>query len=89
MRNEEEQKMTYSGVFNSKYSAEEFREEFQGLKNGYSLKIQPFGLSKEAYVIITKTKEYYEQFLVKYKDILNERDKIENFLNQNINQNDI
>jgi hypothetical protein len=77
--------MTYSGVFGSKYPAEEFCKEFQGLKNGYSLNIKSFGSGKEAYVVITKTKEYYQQFLTKFEEILNERDKIENFLNLNIN----
>lgn len=87
--NSEEQRMTYSCIFNSKYPAEEFCKEFEGLGNGYSLNIQPFGSGEEAFVILTKTKEYYDQFLFKFKDIISERDKIENFLNKIINQNDI
>ena len=69
--NSEEQRMTYSCVFSSKYPAEEFCKEFEGLKNGYSLTIQPFGSGEEAFVILTKTKEYYDM-AKKYSDLFNQ-----------------
>ena len=58
----ENRKMTLNG-FDSIKQAREFAKNYGGQTNGYSIEIGAYGIGKDSYVTITKTKKYHEDYL--------------------------
>ena len=82
LRSSREQ-MIYPGVFGSIGRARSFAQEYKGLHNGFSLDITALGTGASAYVKLTKTKEYHEARLRRYRNYENEYSLMKNILKTN------
>ena len=72
--NRDEQSFTYRN-FNYIRDARNFANTYQGLKEGFSLNITASGTGRNSHVYIQKTRQYFDSFHLKQRELMHEEIK--------------